>query len=380
MDNSSKKGLSSNKMKIVSICALLVSAVLLISAVSHTNQFFGGKSAKEASVFNRGQTYNSSEDIPVQSITKTTKVIPMGTSFGIKLFTDGIIVASLTDIQDEKGYSCPAKDAGIKPGDYIVSAAGQKIENNSELAGIIGKSGGSPVEVVVRRGEKTFETEIKPVFSGGAFRSGMWIRDSAAGIGTLTFYNPDAGVFAGLGHGICDMDTSDLMSLDHGEPAAITLCGIVPGKKDSPGQLQGYFASDEPLGKLLANNETGVYGRFDEIPQGELMEVLPKEEVKTGDVKLLVSIDDTGPQLYDARIDKINPKDQMTQNFLVVVTDERLLSATGGIVQGMSGCPIIQDGKLAGAVTHVFIDNPTTGYGIYSETMVVESVVFSMSD
>ena len=148
------------------------------------------------------------------------------------------------------------------------------------------------------------------------------------------------------------------------------MCGIVRGMPDEPGQLRGYFSSDEPLGRLLANNETGVYGTLNEAPEGRPVEVLSREDVHTGPVKLLASINENGPALYDGEIQKINGTDQPTKNLIVKVTDPRLLDATGGIVQGMSGAPILQDGKLAGAVTHVFTEDPTGGYGIFAETML----------
>ncbi|WP_099204386.1 SpoIVB peptidase [Scatolibacter rhodanostii] len=335
---------------------------------------------KEASLFNQDSysaaaQANASEN----SIDGKTYVIPLGTSFGIKLFTDGVIVTSLTEIQSGENLNCPAQDAGIKSGDYILSVNGESVANNAGLAQLIGQSEGNPIQLKVRRGEDVFEATVTPVFSEGAFKTGMWIRDSAAGIGTLTFYNPDSGVFAGLGHGICDMDTNGIMELSHGEPAAIELSGIVKGEINKPGQLKGYFSSDESLGELLSNNETGVYGTFFAPPQGELMEVAAKEEVKTGDVEIIASIDGNGPKRYQAVIKKILSSEKRTKNLVIEVTDPALLSLTGGIVQGMSGCPIIQNGKIIGAVTHVFTEDPKTGYGIFADTMVQESVVFSMS-
>ena len=199
---------------------------------------------------------------------------------------------------------------------------------------------------------------------------GVWLRDSMAGIGTLTFYDPATGVFAGLGHGICDMDTNGVMALRSGEPAPITLSGIVKGQADSPGQLRGYFSSEESLGTLLANRETGVYGTLHQAPAGEMVETLTREEVATGPVQLLVSLDETGPQLYEAEIQEIINRDKTTKNLVVQVTDPRLLERTGGIVQGMSGAPILQNGKLAGAITHVFTEDPTLGYGIFISNML----------
>lgn len=298
------------------------------------------------------------------------RVIPLGKAFGIKLYTDGVIVASLSDIYTDTGTCCPAREAGLRPGDYLLEANGVQLPSNGVLAKVIGRSQGESITFRVRRGDEDFDAVVKPVYGEGAFKTGMWVRDSAAGVGTLTFYDPASGGFAGLGHGICDADAGSVMALRVGEPAEITLCGIVKGLPDEPGQLRGYFSSEEPIGQLLDNNETGVYGTLNEAPQGELVEVLERDEVSPGQVQLLVSIDETGPKLYEGEIVQVQNADQPTRNLVVKVTDSRLLEATGGIVQGMSGAPILQDGKLAGAVTHVFTDDPTMGYGIFARTMV----------
>lgn len=324
--------------------------------------------ALEASAFNGGRAVSTSE-----SENTPQKVIPLGTAFGIKLFTDGVIVASLSEVYTENGLCCPAADCGIQPGDYLLEADGTAITGNAALAHLIGASEGKPVNLKVRRGEKVFETLVTPVFGEGSFKTGMWVRDSAAGIGTLTFYDPESGKFAGLGHGICDMDVGGVMSLKSGEPAAITLCGIDKGKENSPGQLRGYFSSDEAMGSLLVNNETGVYGTLTQTPQGRALEVLPKEQVTCGPVEILASVDESGPKRYTAEIQRISAKNQPTKNLVLKITDERLLELTGGIVQGMSGAPILQNGKLCGAVTHVFTDDPTMGYGIFAQTMVEQN-------
>lgn len=328
----------------------------------------------EASAFNQSAAYREEQAFPTAALfdqgPKT--VVPLGSAFGIKLFTDGVIVASLSEIYTSDGLCCPAEEAGIKPGDYLISANGKEIQNNADLAHLIGASGGSALTLKVRRGESEFDAELTPVYGDGAYKTGMWIRDSAAGIGTLTFYDPESGCFAGLGHGICDMDVGGVMSLKAGEPAPITLCGIEKGTPQEPGQLQGYFSSQDALGTLSDNNETGVYGTLFDVPDGKAVEVLPKEAVKKGPVQILVTVDHTGPKLYDAELQRISGGGQHTKNLVVKITDERLLAQTGGIVQGMSGSPILQDGKLAGAVTHVFTDDPTMGYGIFAETMCEE--------
>ena len=327
--------------------------------------------AMEASAFNQNAASFHREALPAAAVSDggPKTVVPLGSAFGIKLFTDGVIVASLSEVYTPDGLCCPARDAGIKPGDYLLSADGQEIRNNADLANRIGRSGGETMALKVRRGESELTVRLTPVYGDGAYRTGMWIRDSAAGIGTLTFYDPKSGCFAGLGHGICDMDVGGVMSLKTGEPAPITLCGIEKGTPQEPGQLQGYFSSQDALGTLLDNNETGVSGTLSSVPEGNAVEVLPKDEVKKGPVQILVTLDQSGPKLYDAYLERISGSSQQTKNLVVKITDQRLIAQTGGIVQGMSGSPILQDGKLAGAVTHVFTDDPTMGYGIFAQTM-----------
>lgn len=332
----------------------------------------GAAQALEASAFNDGQAVES-QAVPVQAADANLgelSVIPMGSAFGIKLFTDGVIVVSLSDIYTENGVCCPAADAGLQPGDYLVQADGMEIQSNAALAKYIGVSGGKPITFLVKRGQEQFEATVNPVYGEGAFKTGIWVRDSAAGVGTLTFYDPQSGVFAGLGHGICDMDAGGVMALKSGEPAPITLCGVTKGLPNSPGQLRGYFASDDSMGTLLANNETGVYGTLDDPPAGTPVQVLPREEVHEGAVKILACIDENGPRLYEAQIEAVASPEQPTKNLVLRVTDPRLLDSTGGIVQGMSGAPILQNGSLAGAVTHVFTEDPAMGYGIFAQTML----------
>lgn len=375
----------SNSAFILSLCAILLSFSIFAEKTVNPAFFGGNETAeiREASAFNRNAGFDETEGaLPASSTTviKDLTVIPLGTSFGIKLFTDGVIVASTQDVKTGTETLCPAKDAGIKAGDYILSANGTNVTTNSSLAQLISSCEGNEISLVVKRGEETFETTIQPVFSSGSYKAGMWIRDSAAGIGTLTFYCPETRMFAGLGHGICDIDTHSLMSMERGEPAEINLCGIIRGEAGKPGQLQGYFASDESIGELVANNETGVYGTLDNMPQGKSYEVASKEEVKNGTAYILASLDNGEPKTYEIAIKRIMSADTATKNMIIEVTDPELLKITGGIVQGMSGCPIIQNEKIVGAVTHVFTDDPTTGYGIFAETMLEEIVIYSMSN
>ena len=300
---------------------------------------------------------------------QTERVRLGGNVFGIRMFSDGIIVASLSEIYTENGSCCPAKDAGIEAGDYILAANGQNVTSNRALSEIL--SAGDPVELTLRRVDEVYSTTLTPKRCDGTFRAGMWIRDSAAGIGTVTYYSEDGRAFGALGHGICDADTKTLLTLREGEPAAIMICGIERGRAGAPGRLRGYFASPEPIGTLTSNTPLGVFGTAAEPYEGELTEILPSEEVVTGPVQIAATIDTHGVRCFDAEIERISRKDgQQTKSLIVHITDPELLEKTGGIVQGMSGSPILQDGKLVGAVTHVLVNDPTRGYGIFIENML----------
>ena len=227
--------------------------------------------------------------------------------------------------------------------------------------------------IEAQRGGKEFTAVLTPVYSeiDGLYKGGLWVRDSTAGIGTLTFYEPESGRFGGLGHGICDVDTNELMPLGSGEILPVAISGIVPGQRGAAGELQGYFSSDAAIGEMSANTETGVYGTLYQSPQqGETLPIAMKQQVHAGKAQILATIDGQGPQYYDIEIESVNyDENKITKNLVIKVTDSHLLERTGGIVQGLSGSPIIQDNRLAGAVTHVLVNNPQKGYGIFAETM-----------
>lgn len=300
---------------------------------------------------------------------ETTSVRLGGDVFGIRLFSDGVIVASLSEIYTENGKCCPAKDAGIKAGDCVLSVNGQPVPSNRVLADIL--AAGAPTELTMRRGETIYTTTVTPKRCEDTFRAGMWIRDSAAGIGTVTYYSADGSTFGALGHGICDADTKTLLALREGEPAPIMICGIERSKAGAPGRLRGYFASPDPAGKITSNTPLGVFGTALQPHDSELVEIMPAEEVKEGPVLIAATIDDKGAKMFEAEIERISRKDgQDTRSLIVHITDPELLEKTGGIVQGMSGSPILQNGKLVGALTHVFVEDPSRGYGIFIENMM----------
>ena len=318
------------------------------------------------------------DTIPVKtvevSVVEETHVIPCGTPFGIKMLTNGVVIVGTTEIMANKKNENPAEKAGLKIGDIITKINGIEVNQNEEVAAIIEKSQGSPLNFEVKRGEETFSTQLQPVKSDvdASWKGGIWVRDSTAGIGTMTFYNPKTGTFGGLGHGICDVDTAELMPLGKGDIVPVTISGIVKGERGKAGELRGYFNSDTPVGTLYANVEVGVYGTLNSVPvNNETMKLAMKQEIKTGPAQILTTIDENGPQYYDIQIESIDYKGQaQSKNMVIRVTDPELLEKTGGIIQGMSGSPIIQDNMLVGAVTHVFVNDPTCGYGIFAENMM----------
>ena len=345
--------------------AVGTTAVLMLTVCGvfdlYLTQEDGPENVRAASVF--GGTASPAQSQTVQL---------GGDVFGIKLFSDGVIVAALSDIYADDAVCCPAKDAGIEAGDYVLAANGAPVETNAALAEVL--SSGEAVALTLRRGDTTYDTTLMPVMAGGVYKAGMWIRDSAAGIGTVTFYSADGSAFAALGHGICDSDTKDVLAIRSGEPAEIAICGIEPGRAGEPGRLRGYFTGSDSLGTLSQNTELGIYGTLKAQHSGRTVEVLDREAVHTGPVQIAATIDEDGVQLFDAEIERVSTDaHQETKTLVVRVTDPALLAETGGIVQGMSGCPILQDGKLAGAVTHVFVDDPTRGYGIFAETMLEQA-------
>lgn len=297
-----------------------------------------------------------------------------GTPFGIKMVTDGVMVVGTGAVTDCNSRAVsPAQTAGIQEGDIILSINGEKISSKKQLTKLVESSAGQPLSLVVRRGEQLTSLHLSPVRSSldNSYHLGLWVRDSSAGIGTMTFYDPNNGCFAGLGHAICDVDTGQLMPLSQGEIVEASIIGVHAGKSGSPGQLQGAFVANRSIGSLYTNSYNGVYGRLMNQPvDAQTIPMAQCQEVRQGPVKILTTVSGQKPQLFDACIEKISlSQDEPTKNMILRITDPDLLELSGGIVQGMSGSPIIQDGMLVGAVTHVFVNDPTRGYGIFAENM-----------
>ena len=315
--------------------------------------------------------------IPIKDVTVTvtedTVVMVCGMPFGIKLYTKGVLVVGVSDVDTAAGKANPAAAAGVCVGDTILAVNGQSVDTGDQVGALINGSGGKKVTLRLERDGVEFDASFTPVKAAGeeGYRAGLWVRDSAAGIGTLTFYDPASGTFAGLGHAVCDVDTGERMSLADGEIVPARIFGITKGKAGKPGELKGCFDSGS-LGSLTKNSDNGLYGELTAYPFGwQTMAVAHRQQVTEGYAQIVCTVDGTRPQAYDVEIEKVRYGGaDSTRNLVIRVVDADLLAKTGGIVQGMSGSPIIQNGKLVGAVTHVLVDDPTRGYGIFAENML----------
>lgn len=296
-----------------------------------------------------------------------------GTPFGVKMFTDGVLVVGFSNIETVDGVCCPAKDSGLIKGDVLKRINKKDVFTNEDVSEIIKNSGGETLNMLVLRNGKTVAISVTPKLLNdqSGYKAGFWVRDSSAGIGTLTFFDPDTLSFAGLGHAVCDIDTGVILPFSSGEIVPATITKIKKGISGSPGELGGSFIGSDSLGTVKINSESGLYGKLDYKIEGVNMPIAHKQDIYEGAAVILSTIDGTSPEEYEIIIEKVNiSDDSSTKNMIIKVVDEELLSKTGGIVQGMSGSPIIQDGKLIGAVTHVLVNQPDTGYGIFIENML----------
>jgi stage IV sporulation protein B len=299
-----------------------------------------------------------------------------GESFGIKLYTDGVIIVGIKDVETANGKCNPAKDAGLEKGDIIVSINNVKVTSSTQVEEIFNDNNGNDYEIKVKRNGNYKTFTLTPVYSHseGKYKVGIWVRDSTAGIGTITFYNPENSVMAALGHPITDVDTNEIMPILNGEAVGANVTKIYKSTDGEAGSLSCDFTNNV-IGNLSINSECGIYGKYEcDIDTSRLYSVATPQEVEKGSAQLLCTIDDSGPQLYDVEIVHVSYRENNEEkNMVIKVTDANLIEQTGGIVQGMSGSPIIQNGKLVGALTHVIVDSPEKGYAIFAETMLEKS-------
>lgn len=311
--------------------------------------------------------------IPAKSKTDSEYVYLGGQPFGVKFYNDGVIIIKLEDYYDGGKYICPAKDSGLKVNDIIKKANDTTIKTNEDLQAVCVNSNGETITLTIERDGRTLKKEIKPEKNtAGMYLFGVWVRDSCAGIGTITYYDDANNYFAALGHGICDYDTSALLPLGSGEIVNANISAITKSTPGKIGSLNGYF-TDTTIGKLTKNSETGIYGTIIDNKHKDFkeIEIADKKEIKIGKASVFTTLKDSEVACYDIEITKIcNLSRNSNENFVIKITNDELLKNCGGIVQGMSGSPIVQNGKLIGAVTHVFLNNPQEGYGVAIENMV----------
>ena len=312
------------------------------------------------------------KEIEVSTIPKTT-VIPLGDVVGLKLYSAGVLVIGLTEIEGKKPY----ENTKIEEGDIIVEINNKEIESADELLECVKQSNGESLEIKLIKNGEMYQTEIKPILnSKNEYKLGLWVKDGAVGLGTITFYEPSTKQFAALGHGISDKDTEQLITISEGEVLEAEISSIKQGENGIPGEIKGMLTENTFLGTVEKNSEFGVYGTiqnttFLNINSKKQYEVALREEIKTGKAEILLNLSGEKRESYEIKIKKIylnNNEDN--KSMLIEVTDKELLEKTGGIIQGMSGTPIIQNGKFVGAITHVLVQNPKQGYAVFGDLMI----------
>ncbi|AGK97660.1 SpoIVB peptidase [Clostridium pasteurianum] len=313
-------------------------------------------------------------------------VYPGGQPVGIKLNTQGVLVVGLSDIDSQNGkISSPAAQAGVQIGDSIIKIDGENVNNSKSVSEKLNKYKDSIMKVTIVREGKNIDKEIKAVKSDvdNGYKLGLWVRDSTAGVGTLTFYHEKSGKFAALGHPITDVDTGTMLTVKDGNIINSSIISIKKGTKGNPGEVRGIFVNEQdPLGNIKTNTVSGIYGTCVKTLKNSKfnkpMEVGLRNDIKEGDAQILTTIDGEQPKLYNIKIEKLLSQESPGPKSMVIrVTDPELLEKTGGIVQGMSGSPIIQNNKIVGAVTHVLINKPDVGYGIYMEWMLKDAGILN---
>lgn len=318
--------------------------------------------------------------VEVMAVPKEIKLYPGGNVVGIKLQTNGPFVVGFSDIENEeqKPYS-PSKESGINLGDIILSINDTKIESSEFLAETLNSLDDEEIDIKLERDGKILYKKVKPIRTeDGKSKIGLWVRDSTAGIGTVTFIDPETGIYGALGHPITDVDTGDIIKISKGSIVNSSIVNVKKGEKGNPGELKGVFINDDiKLGNVMYNTRYGIFGEYSlENFYGEKMSIALKDEIKEGPAKIISTIDNEC-KAYDVVIEKLLQQDNPSSKSMIIkVTDPELLEKTGGIVQGMSGSPIIQNNKIIGAITHVLVNKPDTGYGIYIEWMLKESNLF----
>jgi len=318
------------------------------------------------------------KEVNVNVIPKTM-VVPLGNAIGMKLYTKGVLVVGMSQIETDKNEKKkPYENSGIEQGDTILEINNNIVGNTEDLIKEVENSKGNTINIKYLREDKTMQTDITPVKSKNTYKIGLWVRDAAAGVGTLTFYEPSTNLFMALGHGISDIDTEEIVNIANGELVTANIVSITKGRKGYPGEIRGTIDEGKTIGRIYKNTNFGVYGtvknkNYLEADLTQEMEVAPRNEIKEGKAEIICQLENSAKKKYDIEIEKVYiDNNQNNKSMLIKITDKELLEKTGGIIQGMSGAPIIQEGKFVGAVTNVLVNDPTQGYGVFADIMIKE--------
>ena len=296
------------------------------------------------------------KEVNVNVIPKTM-VVPLGNAIGMKLYTKGVLVVGMSQIETDKNEKKkPYENSGIEQGDTILEINNNIVGNTEELIKEVENSKGNTINIKYLRDDKTMQTDITPVKSKNTYKIGLWVRDAAAGVGTLTFYEPSTNLFMALGHGISDIDTEEIVNIANGELVTANIVSITKGRKGYPGEIRGTIDEGKTIGTIYKNTNFGVYGmvknkNYLEADLTQEMEVAPRNEIKEGKAQIICQLENSAKKKYDIEIEKVYiNNNQNNKSMLIKITDKELLEKTGGIIQGMSGAPIIQEGKFVGSV------------------------------
>ena len=308
---------------------------------------------------------------PANALALGDSLVPVGKAVGITMEIDGALVCGFREVDTERGKCSPAEECGIKPGDVLTSINGRRVSSAEDLMSVLDDCAAGEMEAtVVRRGCLT-QLKLRAERSAeGALELGILVRDRIAGIGTVTWFDPETGEYGALGHSVSDPETGSALPLRGGSIAPAEITSVTSGAGGKPGELVGMFSPESGIGDIARNSDSGIFGFAGAGAfSGDTVPVAQTREIRTGRAELLATVDGTKPERYEIEITKIFGKGS-GRDMLVEVTDERLIGKTGGIVQGMSGCPVLQNGKLVGAVTHVLVNDPTKGYAVSIERML----------
>ena len=379
------------RIKIISI--IMMSLILLLSSVTFARDYCESNNVFASSNFYSLNSKSSNDEkfknrygvalVNSEQEKKDIELYAGGNSVGVRVSTDGVLAVGYSDLTTGEGeVESPAQNGGIQIGDRLISVNGNKIKNSKDLSKKINESKSENVEILIERnGEEITKNINLSKNADGDYKIGLWVRDSTAGVGTLTFYDKESGKYGAIGHPITDSETEKILSIKNGDLLNSSIISIKKGVKGNPGELRGIFSSDKkPIGNVTGNTQCGIFGSMNtenlKNINNKTYKVGCRDEIQPGPAQIITTIDEEGPKLYDIEIVKLAKQDSIsTKSMVIKITDERLLEKTGGVVQGMSGSPIIQNNKIIGAVTHVLVNKPEVGYGIYIEWMLKDAKI-----